>query len=71
VWTKLTASVTEFVESIKMMVDAIGIDHVGIGSDNDLLSRRVSAGTNRAWAGTGERVLLCGCQRNAPLQVYG
>ena len=31
------------------MVDAIGIDHVGIGSDNDLLSRRTGAGTNRAW----------------------
>ena len=26
-------------------------DHVGIGSDNDLLSRRVGAGTNRAWPG--------------------
>ena len=51
VWTKLTGSVTEFVESLKMMVDAIGIDHTGIGSDNDLLSRRVGAGTNRAWPG--------------------
>jgi len=51
VWTKLTDSVTEFVESIKMMVDAIGIDHVGIGSDNDLLSQRVGAGSNRAWSG--------------------
>jgi membrane dipeptidase len=51
VWTKLTESVGEFVESMRMMVDAIGIDHVGIGSDNDLLSRRVGAGTNRAWPG--------------------
>jgi membrane dipeptidase len=49
VWTKLTDSPTEFVQSIKMMVDAIGIDYVGIGSDNDLLSRRTGAGTNRAW----------------------
>jgi len=54
VWTKLTDSVTEFVESIKMMVDAIGIDHVGIGSDNDLLSRRVGAGTNSAWPGLAD-----------------
>jgi len=44
VWTKLTGSVTEFVESIQMMVDAIGMDHAGIGSDNDLLSGRVGAG---------------------------
>lgn len=51
VWTKLTDSVAEFVESVKMMVDAIGIDHVGIGSDNDLLSRRMGTGTNRAWPG--------------------
>ena len=49
VWTHLTSSVSDFVESIKMMVDAIGIDHVGIGSDNDLLSRRTGSGTNRAW----------------------
>src|SRR4051794_13916813 len=33
------------------MVDAIGIDHVGIGSDTDLLSSRVGSGTNRAWPG--------------------
>jgi membrane dipeptidase len=51
VWTKLTGSVTEFVESIKMMVDAIGVDHTGIGTDNDLLSRRFGSGTNRAWPG--------------------
>jgi membrane dipeptidase len=51
VWTHLAGSLTEFVESIKSMVDAIGIDHVGIGSDTDLLSSRVGAGTNRAWPG--------------------
>lgn len=49
VWTKLTDSVSQFVQSVKMMVDAIGVDHVGIGTDNDLLSRRTGAGTNRAW----------------------
>jgi membrane dipeptidase len=43
-WTKITGSVTEFVESIKVMVDAIGINH-------DLLSRRVGTGPNRAWPG--------------------
>ncbi len=43
VWTKLTNSPAEFVQSIKAMVDVIGIDHVGIGTDNDLLSSRTGA----------------------------
>jgi membrane dipeptidase len=51
VWTKLTNSPTEFVKSIKAMVDAIGVDHVGIGTDNDLLSSRIGQGTNEAWPG--------------------
>ena len=49
VWTHLTDSLEEFVESIKAMVDAIGIEHVGIGTDTDLLSSRVGSGTNKAW----------------------
>jgi membrane dipeptidase len=51
VWTHLADSLKEFVESIKAMVDAVGIDHVGIGSDTDLLSSRVGQGTNEAWPG--------------------
>jgi membrane dipeptidase len=51
VWTHLADSLREFVESIRAMVDAIGIDHVGIGSDTDLLSSRVGQGTNVAWPG--------------------
>jgi membrane dipeptidase len=50
VWTHLAGSLAEFVESIKAMVDAIGIDHVGIGTDTDLLSSRMGGGTNRAYA---------------------
>ena len=49
VWTKLADSLRDFVESIKAMVDAIGIDHVGIGTDTDLLSSRVGQGTNKAY----------------------
>lgn len=49
VWTHLTGSLSEFVESIKAMVDAIGVDHVGIGTDTDLLN--ATHGTNRAYAG--------------------
>jgi membrane dipeptidase len=51
VWVHLADSLKDFVESIKAMVDAIGVDHVGIGSDTDLLSSRVGQGTNVAWAG--------------------
>jgi membrane dipeptidase len=51
VWTKLADSPKEFVENIKAMVDAVGIDHVGIGTDTDLLSSRAGQGTNKAWPG--------------------
>jgi membrane dipeptidase len=51
VWTKLADSLKEFVESMKAMVDAVGIDHVGIGTDTDLLSSREGQGTNKAWPG--------------------
>ncbi len=51
VWTHVADSLKDFVESIKAMVDAVGIEHVGIGSDTDLLSSRVGQGTNRAWPG--------------------
>ncbi len=51
VWTKLADSQKDFVENIKAMVDAVGIDHVGIGSDTDLLSSRAGQGTNKAYPG--------------------
>ena len=51
VWTHLADSLKEFVESIKAMVAAVGVEHVGIGSDTDLLSTRVGQGTNKAWPG--------------------
>jgi membrane dipeptidase len=51
VWTKLADSLKDFVGSIKSMVDAIGIDHVGIGTDTDLLSSRAGQGTNKAYPG--------------------
>jgi len=49
VWTKLAESPKQFAENIKAMVDVIGIDHVGIGTDTDLLSSRTGQGTNKAW----------------------
>jgi membrane dipeptidase len=51
VWTKGTNSPNEFVRNIKMVMDAIGVDNVGIGTDDDLLSPRTGTGLNRAWQG--------------------
>ena len=49
VWTKLADSLKEFVENLRAMVDTVGIDHVGIGTDTDLLSSRIGQGTNKTW----------------------
>src|ERR1700691_1110306 len=49
VWTKLADSPQEFVENIEAMVDAVGVDHVGIGTDSDLLSPVDGQGTNKTW----------------------
>ena len=51
VWTKLSDSLEEYVTGVKAMVDAVGIDHVGIGSDTDILSSRAGQSTNAAWPG--------------------
>jgi membrane dipeptidase len=51
VWVHLADSLQDFVEGIKAMVDAVGVDYVGIGTDSDLLSSRVGQGTNKAWPG--------------------
>ncbi len=65
VWTKLADSLKEFVESIKAMADAVGIDHAGIGTDTDLLSSRAGQGTNKAYAGPDWRIFPGGCRGNA------
>jgi membrane dipeptidase len=51
VWTKGTNSPKEYVEDIRMVVEAIGVDHVGMGTDDDLLSSQTGNGLNRAWQG--------------------
>jgi membrane dipeptidase len=48
-WPKMTNSPKDYVATIKELADAIGVDHVGIGSDTDLLSSKVGQGTNKAW----------------------
>jgi microsomal dipeptidase-like Zn-dependent dipeptidase len=54
-WTKMADSLKEFVENVKAMVDAVGVDHAGIGSDTDLLSSRTGQGTNKAWTAVTAR----------------
>ena len=49
VWTHMSDTLKEMVEGIRAMVDAVGIDHVGIGTDTDLLSARANQSTNRAY----------------------
>jgi membrane dipeptidase len=51
VWTKLSDSMGEYIAGIKALVNDIGIDHVGIGSDTDILSPRTGQGTGAAWPG--------------------
>ncbi len=51
VWTKLSDSMGEYVGGIKALVDAIGVDHVGMGTDTDILSPRAGQSTNLAWPG--------------------
>ena len=50
VWTNGVDSLWDYVEDIKAMVDAAGIDHVGIGTDSNLISKG-RGGTNEALPG--------------------
>lgn len=51
VWTKLSDSMEEYVGGLRALADAIGVDHVGIGTDSDILSSRPGQSTNAAWPG--------------------
>lgn len=49
VWVYLADSVQEYVGNVRAMVELAGIDHVGIGSDTNILSSRPGQATNQAW----------------------
>jgi membrane dipeptidase len=49
VWTHMADSLADFVLSIRQMADAIGVDHVGIGTDTDLLATRPGQSTSSAY----------------------
>lgn len=49
VWWRLVDTMKEYVAAIKDMVDAVGVEHVGIGSDTDLTASYVLPYTNKIW----------------------
>jgi membrane dipeptidase len=51
VWWRLVGTTEEYVAGIRDMVDAVGVDHVGIGTDTDLMSSNMLPYTNKIWPG--------------------
>jgi len=49
VWWRLSDSVKDYVNGIKRMADAIGVDHVGIGTDTNITSSNSLPYTNKIW----------------------
>jgi membrane dipeptidase len=49
VWWRLVYTVKEYVGAIRTMVDVIGVDHVGIGTDTDLTASYQLPYTNQIW----------------------
>ena len=49
VWWRLVYTTKEYVTAIRKMVDLVGVDHVGIGSDTDLTASYVLPYTNKIW----------------------
>jgi membrane dipeptidase len=49
VWWRLVVTMTDYVAAIKDMVDAVGVDHVGVGTDTDLTASYVLPYTNKIW----------------------
>ena len=48
-WWRLCTTTKEYVGSVKTMLDAVGIDHVGIGTDTDLTASYALPYTNRIY----------------------
>ena len=49
VWWRFCDTMEDYVDSVRAMVDAMGIDHVGMGTDTALTSSFVLPYTNRIW----------------------
>lgn len=49
VWWRLAYTTKDYVAAIKDMVHAVGVDHVGIGTDTDLTASYMLPYTNQIW----------------------
>ena len=49
VWWRFCDSMEEYVNSVRAMVDAMGIDHVGLGTDTEMTASTGLPATNRVW----------------------
>ncbi len=49
VWWRLSDTLGDYVRGVKAMVDAVGIDHAGIGTDTNLTSSNMLPYTNQIW----------------------
>ena len=49
VWWRLSNSLTEYVQGIRAMVDVVGVDHAGIGTDSDVTASYALPYTNQLW----------------------
>jgi membrane dipeptidase len=49
VWWRLVYTTKEYAAAIRDMVDAVGVDHVGIGTDTDLTASYALPYTNKIW----------------------
>lgn len=51
VWIYMADSVQDYVRNLRAMVEIAGIDHVGIGTDTNIISGASGQHTNQAWPG--------------------
>jgi membrane dipeptidase len=49
VWWRLVGTMQGYVAAIRNMADALGVEHVGIGTDTDLMASNLLPYTNKIW----------------------
>jgi membrane dipeptidase len=49
IWWRLANSMSEYVLAVKEMVDVVGVDHVGIGTDSEIAASYAYVYTNQIW----------------------
>jgi membrane dipeptidase len=49
IWARIGDTMKEFVAALKYMVETLGVDHVGIGTDTNMMSSNQLPYTNQIW----------------------